>query len=93
MAVPPEALIGQAVAAHLPAGKGRFLAARCCADAVAFARDGGEPGAGARARRAAALLLELDCPDLPPETRHELAVACQLTVLGALARRTGTEGP
>lgn len=85
------ALLAEIVDDHVPPGDEREAAARCCLDAVEFARAFGGGGAGARARRSAALLLELDCPALTRTTRLELAVACELIVLGALVREDSPE--
>ncbi|MBO9524334.1 MAG: hypothetical protein J7518_22580 [Nocardioidaceae bacterium] len=86
-------LLTQIVDAHLRSEdeSDHDAAVRCCLDAVDFAREDGGPGAGAKARRAAALLLELACPHLSSDTRRELAVACELTALGALVRARPTD--
>lgn len=81
-------LLTQTVHFHVPAGL-HEAAHRCCLDAVEFACEKGGYGAGARARRSAALLLEMDCPTLPDRTRRELAVAAELIVLGAMVRIRG----
>jgi hypothetical protein len=62
------------------------LAVLLCEDAVVFAREYGPDRIGPRARTAALLLLELAFPAKSPYLRRELAVACELTAIGAAAR-------
>jgi hypothetical protein len=83
-------LMRQIIDADVPVDRvGEAL--RCCLDAVDFGRRDGGPDSGAKARRAASLLLEHDCADLPWVTRSELAVTCQLIVLGVLVRARASD--
>ena len=65
----------------------RGLALLMCEDSVDFARTYSPERVGPRARASAELLLELACPRMSPYLRRELAVACELTAIGAEVRK------
>jgi hypothetical protein len=81
-------LLGHTVDAHVTDPGERELVLTLCAEAIEYAREHGSEGFGQRARTTAGLLLGLARPDLDPELRHELAVACELAALGAAVRHT-----
>lgn len=85
-----HALLELTVRTHLgPDTVDRRLALLMCEDAVTFAREHAPDRVGLRARNAALLLLGLACPTMSPYLRHELAIACELTAIGAAARERG----
>jgi hypothetical protein len=80
-------LLELTVHTHLgPESLDHDLAVLLCEDAVLFAREFGPDRVGQRARTAALLLLDLAFPRMSPYLRRELAVACELTAIGAAAR-------
>lgn len=83
-------LLSLTVRTHLgPEALDRRLALRMCEDAVSFGREYAPDRVGQRARNAALLLLDLACPTMSPYLRRELAIACELTAIGAAARERG----
>ncbi len=80
-------LLAMTVRTHLgPTTLDHDLALMMCEDAVEFAREFAPDRVGQRARAAALLLLDLACPTMSPYLRRELAIACELTAIGAVVR-------
>lgn len=83
-------LLSLTVQTHLgPDAVDGRLALLICEDAVSFGREYAPDRVGPRARTAALLLLDLACPTMSPYLRRELAIACELTAIGAAARDRG----
>jgi hypothetical protein len=78
--MPTDCLTALRLAVEEHAGEGtpiRTTALSLCIEAVAFAREGRPREVGLRARTAAALLLDLTCPELDPRAVEALAAACE----------------
>lgn len=71
----------------LRTGTDRAWVVKLCSEAIAFSwtlsnklPDG---DVGSRARNSAALLLELGAPEMAPDLRDQIALACQVIAIGA----------